>query len=190
MNTPEIRDWLDELSNTNDIKYYYGHSKSKIEACNADLENVKGDVLLLISDDMYPVQEDYDDIIYKSYEATFPDYDGAIKFNDGIRTDPLMTLPCLGWKLFEKFGYVYHPDYTSVFCDNEQTSACMMMGKFAVSNICIAKHFWVPGNHSHADELHQRNDSQEMYEKDGKVFEERRANNFDIPSEEIVRTLQ
>ena len=54
------------------------------------------------------------------------------------------------------------------------------MGKFAVSDICIAKHLWIPGNHDQADELHQRNDSGEMYEKDGKVFEERKNNNFGV----------
>jgi hypothetical protein len=180
MNTPKMRMWLDELAQANDIQYFYGNSKSKVEACNANMDGAEGDVLLLISDDMFPVQEDYDDIIYRTYQNTFPDYDGAIKFNDGIRKDPLMTLPCLGWKLYERFGYIYHPDYTSVFCDNEQTSACMLMGKFAVSDICIAKHLWIPGNHDQADELHQRNDSGEMYEKDGKVFEERKNNNFGV----------
>ena len=80
MNTPEMKEWLDSLDI--DMKYNYGESKTKIEACNADLEGESGDILVLISDDMTPCFEGYDDIIAMGFEQVFPDYIGAIKFND------------------------------------------------------------------------------------------------------------
>jgi hypothetical protein len=72
----------------------------------------------------------------------FPTFDGAIKFYDGLRNDDLMTLCVMGWPLYKEFGYIYHPEYTSVYADNEQTIVLKKMNKFAISDICIIKHDW------------------------------------------------
>ena len=128
---------------------------------------------------MIPCFQDFDDIIMQGMEQFFPDMDGAIKFHDGLRPkeDLLMTLPVLGWNLYKKFGYIYHPDYTSLYCDNEMTIVCRDLGKLIVSPVCIFRHEWTP---QPFDDLHARNENSEMYEIDGKVFEERKKNHFDI----------
>tara|TARA_Y100000004_G_C8893214_1_gene402978 strand:- start:257 stop:955 length:699 start_codon:yes stop_codon:yes gene_type:complete len=177
MNTEEIREWFADIQKKVDLVYYYGDSKNKVQAVNANLENQSGDVLLVVSDDMVPMMHGYDDIIAKVFQETFPNYDGAIKFSDGIRHDALMTLPCLGWKLYESFGYVYHPDYESLYCDNEQTHVCSLLNKLVLCDVCIIQHQWIPGFHKDADELHKRNES--YYEKDGAVFKERESRKFD-----------
>jgi len=178
MNNEEMKKWFDEIKQSVDLVYHYGNSKTKVEACNANLEEEDGDVLLLISDDMVLTRKGYDAIIARGFSEVFPNYDGAIKFNDGLRNDALMTLPCIGWNLYKAIGHCYHPDYTSLYCDNEQTRLCAMLGKLVVSDICIAVHAWIPGNHDDADDLHKRNES--FYEKDAAVFERRMKDNFDI----------
>ena len=162
-----------------DLVYYYGNSKSKVEACNANLENEKADVLLLLSDDMVPCFKGYDDLIFQGMKQSFPDMNGAIKFYDGLRKqeDILMTLPVLGWKLYEAIGYVYHPDYTSLYCDNEMTMVCIMLNKLVSSPLCIFRHEWTP---QPFDELHARNENPEMYRKDEAIFEKRKLNNFGV----------
>ena len=185
MNTKEIREWFDGLIERGiDLVYHYGDSRSKIEAVNADLEGESADVLLLASDDMVPQMFGYDAIIMQSMEEAFPEFDGAIKFNDGIRNDHLMTLCVMGWKLYEKFGYIYHPDYKFLYCDTEQTEVCIALDKFAVSPMCIIRHEWLPGDHPQADKLHKMHESRESYERDYKVYEERKKNNFYV--EELV----
>ena len=179
MNTPEMRAWLDGLIDRGvDLVYHYGDSKSKVEAVNADLEDEKADVLLLASDDMIPQMFGYDAIVMQSMEEAWPEYDGAIKFNDGIRQDHLMTLCVMGWKLYERFGYIYHPDYKFLYCDTEQTNVCIALEKYAVSPMCIIRHEWLPGDHPEADDLHKMHESRESYERDFKVYEERAKNNF------------
>ena len=168
MNNDDIKSWLDALPVN--IKYNYGNSKSKIEAVNADLENEDGDVLLLASDDMFPQIQNYDDIIFESYKQCFPDFNGAIKFHDGLRNDNLMTLCVMGWKLYKEFGYIYNPEYLSVYADNEQTIVLQKMNKFAVSPLCIISHNWTA---EPWDELHARNENGDMYSKDRLVFEKR-----------------
>ena len=178
MNTDDIKSFLDQhIKNGVDLVYHYGNSTTKIEACNANMEGETFDVLLLISDDMALQQVNYDDIIYEAYEETFPDYSGGIKFSDGLRRDILMTLPIIGWKVYEKWGYIYNPEYTSVYCDTEQTEVLLRTKKLAVSDMCLAKHEWTP---QPFDELHARNENQKMYEIDGAIFEKRKSRNFDI----------
>ena len=177
MNNDNMREWMDNLDV--DLVYHYGDSKSKIEACNANLEDEDGDALILVSEDMVPCFQDFDDIIMQGMEQFFPDMDGAIKFHDGLRPkeDLLMTLPVLGWNLYKKFGYIYHPDYTSLYCDNEMTIVCRDLGKLLVSPVCIFRHEWT---NQPFDDLHARNENSEMYAIDSKVFEERQKNRFDI----------
>jgi len=179
MNNENIKNWFEEKKQKTNINYHYGDSKNKIEACNANMEGVTGDVLLLASDDMVPQTQGYDDVIFQTFFQTFPDFDGAIKFWDGLRPkeDMLMTLTVMGFPLYRKFGYIYHPAYKSLYCDNEQTQVCYMLGKLAISPMCIIKHEWT---HEPFDELHARNENSEMYGIDGKTFQERKAKNFDL----------
>jgi hypothetical protein len=179
-NTSEMRDWMDSLGV--DLKYNFGQSKTKIEACNADMDGESADVMLLTSDDMIPTTKGYDDIIFSGFKEYFPDFDGAIKFYDGLRppNDALMTLPIIGRKLYEAMGNFYYPGYESLYADNDTTHICAMLNKFVVSQMCIIKHEWVQGDHPDADELHQLQESPEMYQKDLEVFNSRKANNFNI----------
>ena len=180
MNNKKMKSYLKRTrKNGTDIVYHYGTSKTKVEACNANLEGENADIVVLLSDDMVPCFDGFDELIVAGMEEHFPNMDGAIKFNDGLRgsQDLLMTLPVIGWKLYEAMGHLYHPSYTSVFCDNEMTHVCMMLNKLAVSPACLFRHEWT---HKPFDELHARNENEEMYRIDGAIFEGRKANNFDI----------
>lgn len=179
MNTPEMREWFETRSHNVNIKWCYGHSKTKIEACNADMDGEDGDVLMLASDDMVPLQMGYDDIIFSVYKQTFPDYDGAIKFWDGLRPkeDSLMTLTVMGFPLYKKFGYIYHSSYKSLYCDDEQTRVCVALGKLARCDVCIIQHQWTADPF---DTLHVRNENAKMYGVDGENFKNRMKNNFNM----------
>ena len=179
MNNPEMQQWLSTRAQNAQIECFYGHSKSKIEACNANLEGVDGDVLLLASDDMVPVQMGYDDIIFSAFQNTFPDFDGAIKFWDGLRPkeDALMTLTVMGFPLYKQFGYIYNPEYKSLYCDNEQTQVCATLNKLRRCDLCIIQHQWTS---EPFDTLHARNENAEMYGVDGETFKRRAANKFNM----------
>ena len=179
MNNDSMNEWLTTRAKNADIKWFYGDSKTKIQACNADLEGVDGDVLMLASDDMVPVQMGYDEIIFGAFGQAFPDFDGAIKFWDGLRPkeDMLMTLTVMGFPLYRKFGYIYHPSYKSLYCDNEQTQVCAALKKLVRCDMCIIQHQW---SGEPWDELHARNENREMYGVDGENFKTRAARKFDM----------
>jgi len=179
MNNDAMREWFETRKRNADIKYCYGYSKSKIQACNADMEGEYGDVLMLASDDMNPQQMSYDEVVFKCFEQAFPDFSGAIKFWDGLRPkeDPLMTLTVMGFPLYKQFGYIYNPEYKSVYCDNEQTEVCHRLGKLAIAPYCIIRHEWT---NEPFDTLHARNENKDMYNVDSNTFEARKAKNFDM----------
>ena len=140
MNNKEMREFMDSKSN---LKYYYDNHKSKIEAINADMDGLDFDLLFLISDDMIPVVPGFDVIISKKMIEHFPNIDGALHFNDDCcGKNECITLTIMGKKLYDRFGYIYHPDYKSFFCDNEFTDEVYRMKKAVYIPKVIVKHDW------------------------------------------------
>ena len=155
MNTSEVREFLDSQPN---LIYQYGKSKTKIEACNADMNLAdEWDILVLISDDMIPIVNNFDEIIVDNMQKYFPDLDGALHFNDGLYgKDRTITLSIMGRKLYERFGYLYHPAYRSFYCDNEFTDEVYALGKAKYISQIIIQHKWHGGPKSN-DALYRRN---------------------------------
>ena len=107
-------------------RIFYGDSKTKIEACNADIGSVDypWDIVVLVSDDMIPIVQGYDDVIRTHMMASFPDTNGTVWFNDGYQASNLNTLTIMGRAMHNSIGYIYHPSYKSFYCDTEFTDLC------------------------------------------------------------------
>ena len=176
MNNENVRKFLNSYSN---VKYYYGNSKTKIEAINADLDKIEGfDIMLLASDDMIPQKVNYDSYICDLFDKHFPDYDGVIHQNDGRQGQRLNTFCILGKKYFDRFGYIYHPSYKSVFCDNEFMIVSQKLNKVIYTPEILFYHGWT--NYVGYDALMQRNENRENYIVDEKNYMERLNRNFDL----------
>lgn len=202
MNNENMISYLMRLRNQldNRVHFAFGSSSSKVSACNANLDMVMAlnpDVIMLASDDMIPVVSGYDDIICKDMAKNFPDTDGVLHYNDGFSgQDKLITLSILGRKYYQRFGYLYHPEYKSVFCDDEFTQVARLLNKVAYIDRCIIQHQWVGIPYIRAgrgeisaeqvvrDPLHERNESQVMYDHDRQVYDRHKENNFGVAKEE------
>jgi len=105
---------------------YYGNSKTKIEAVNADMSSINWpwEMVIIVSDDMVPQVKGYDDVLRSHMIANFADTDGILWVNDGTQGDNLNTISIMGRKMYDSFGYLYHPEYKSLFCDTEFTDLC------------------------------------------------------------------
>jgi len=125
-------------------KLFFSPNTSKIQACNANMNEIdwNWDIVVLVSDDMIPQVKGWDDAIRNHMIARFPDTNGILWFNDGHQGDKLNTLCVFGRAMYESFGYIYHPDYKSLFCDTELTDLCK--GKLADKCLyvpyCIIRH--------------------------------------------------
>lgn len=131
---------VSKLSSYNNLSVDYQNNKGKIDAINKGVPNDGWDILLLASDDMIPIVSGYDTIIKKMMEKHFPDTDGVLWFNDGHQGMNLNTLCILGKKYYDRFGYIYHPEYKSFYCDNEFTEVSRRLGKCVYCPDIIIKH--------------------------------------------------
>lgn len=178
MNTPAVKNRLDKYSN---LIYMFGHSKSKIEACNADMNLVPDfDIVLMASDDMEPNIKDYDLIIAETMLTHFPDFSGVLNFNDGHQKENLNTYPIIGKKFYNQFGYIYYPSYKSFFCDEELTLVAHYLKKSIYRSDIILYHKHYLFKQGQFDAIYKKN-SQHFFE-DKKMFEERKRKNFDLPN--------
>jgi hypothetical protein len=183
-NNPAFRRFLDgKKSDIVDINYSYGESKGKINAINRDIPTTDWDILVATADDMEPIMECWDDVIVSDMFREFPDLYGSINYNNDPRLESkgkegfktLITLPVIGRKLYDYFGYVYNPEYRSEWCDNEQTIVYETMGALRHINSRPIVHKW----DENQDDLMRKN----MYEGftyDRSVFEKRKAVNFGL----------
>lgn len=136
MNNKEV---IAVLENFPNLSVNFGNSKNKIEAINADMKNKNFDILVLVSDDMIPEIKGYDDIIRSEMKSKYPDTDGVLWFFDGWRRD-LNTLCILGKKYYDRFGYIYHPEYKSFWCDAEFTDVANALGLQTFYEQVIIRH--------------------------------------------------
>lgn len=181
MNNEQVRDRLNGLIDGGvDIKYFYGNSKTKIEAINADMDKASDDWDMVFNgqDDMIPTAEGYDDVMLTRLFELFPDTDGAVWLNDQyMGYDENCTIVSAGRKYYERFGYIYYPGYGSVFADNEYTEVGKALGLLVYVSDRIVKHDWVGKNQS-LDPLLLRNEEPAIYQADRLIFEDRKSKGF------------
>lgn len=161
---------------------WIGNNKTKIQAANADIEKVdwSWDIVVLVSDDMRPQVKGWDDVLRTHMTARFPDTDGILWCNDGAQGDKLNTLSVLGRTMYQRMGYIYHPDYKSLFCDTEFTDQCkgVYASKCLYIPHCIIRHEHpFTGFESRMDALYQRN--QVYWREDMMTYIRRKQYEFD-----------
>ena len=156
-----------------------GISDNKIHACNRDVNEFKGkwDVIILASDDMIPQVNGWDRIIETAMMANFSNLDGVLWFNDGHQ-DRISTFCIMGKAYYDRFGYLYHPDYISLFCDNEFTEVAQKLGriKYYPNVIFFHEHpMWI-GRRDKMDDLYKLNEG--YYNADKQTYLTRRRTSF------------
>ncbi len=175
MNQPHIKEVLSSYDN---VKVCYGENKSKIEAINANLDGDSFDIVLLASDDMVPIKKGFDTIIKQKMVEHYPDTDGVLWFNDGYKGNKLNTLCILGKKYYDRFNYIYHPKYISVWCDNEFMMVGNILRKQTYFNMVIIQHQHPDWGYGNRDTIHNLNVKNEKHDRE--LFNKRKLMNFDL----------
>ena len=157
------------------IQVCVGKSENKIHAVNRDMDKAPPfDILLLASDDMVPEVQAYDDTIRNTMALHFPDTDGVLWFNDGIKGPELNTLCVLGKKYYNRFGYIYYPGYKSFFCDNEFMDTARSLKRQIYFDVILIRHLHVIRDMSLDDDTYRRNSKQITYDEDKILYSSRK----------------
>lgn len=106
------------------------NNKSAIEAINYGARVATGDIMIVVSDDTDC--PDLWDLFLLKWIAGRTDF--ICKTNDG--TQPwIITNPILDRTYYNRFGYIYHPDFRHMFADTFLTCQADLTGRKIVSNI-------------------------------------------------------
>ena len=174
MNNQEV---IDKLKSYENLRFVFGKSNNKIHAVNRDIELGDWDIILLASDDMIPIEKGYDEQIRFNMTINYPNTDGILWFNDGNRKD-LNTLCILGKKYYERFGYIYHPDYKSLWADNEFMTVGNLLKKQIFIDKVIIHHQHPDWGYGGRDIIHSLNSNHDR--EDRMVFQRRQKMNFEL----------
>jgi hypothetical protein len=176
MNNSNVISELESYSNT---KVVVGASTSKIDAINRDINTSDDwDIVLLASDDMIPQIKGFDKIIGTLMTTNYPDTDGVLFFNDGFKGRELNTLCILGKKYYERFGYIYQPEYKSTWCDNEFMKVGDILKKQTYFPMVIIKHEHPDWGYGERDMIHNKNFKDLDFDRN--LYHFREKNNFFI----------
>lgn len=108
------------------VRFALGRSKNKIDAINRDITG-DFDILVNMSDDMVCKKHGWDEVLREVYREKGLKL--SAHFSDGTDVrDRLITMSIMGRKLYDFLGYVYHPSYISLWCDNEFMRVSQMLG--------------------------------------------------------------
>lgn len=164
----------------NQIVVKFGTSKNKIDAINRDVNEIKEkfnfDILVNFSDDMEFIQHSFDNVIRNKFFVHFSDLDGNVHFNDGFTNDTLSTMSIIGRKYYDRFNYIYHPSYISLWCDNEYTQLAKKNNKLLYFEDRIFRHNHPSNVGGFIDEQYIKTES--FSEIDRQNYEQRLNNNF------------
>jgi hypothetical protein len=175
MNNPEVKRRLKDYSN---LRVSFGKGEGKIAAVNAPFLWDEFDIILLASDDMIPQVKGYDQIIQEKMFKHYPDTDGILWFNDGHQGKRLNTLVIIGKKYYQRFNYLYHPSYQSLYCDKEFTHVGNLLGKQTYFEETIIRHVHPSIDQNKHDALYETNDKYEKIDFDN--FNRRASIGFDL----------
>ena len=164
----------------------YGTSKNKIDAINRDLDVIKDwDILINTSDDMVFTTKGFDNIIRQDFAGNL---DQVLHYSDGNQKENIMTMSIMGKEYYERFNYIYYPDYMSLWCDAEATDVAVLLGKYKYmgDDKVLFRHMHPAWGLAESDEQYQKTESQEMWNHDYKVILERKARSYDLPQHLII----
>lgn len=158
-------------------------NRSVVDAINNAAKIATGDLFIVISDD-FDCLKSWDTMliaaIYWDAEALFLQLDRKtdfiVKTQDGIQKT-LMTLPIMDRVYYERYGYIYYPDYLHMFCDQEMTAVGHMLGKVITVDLKF-EHMHYSVGKSQRDAISIRNDS--TWLQGETLFNERLKTDFGI----------
>lgn len=157
-------------------------NKAASNAVSEDEFYIRPDIFVVMSDD-FSCPENWDDLIV---QAAAGRTDWLMKTDDG-QQGWLCTLPIMDSVYYNRFGYIYHPDYQHMFADTEMTHVADLLDRKI-----DASHLLFPHNHystgaTPKDAINEKNDA--TWDQGEVLYLDRLSRNFDLLPEQIVGKL-
>lgn len=180
LNRPEIKEVLSAYPNTS---IEWGYSKSKVDAFNRNFPDYDWDLVIAWSQDFFATMYGFDDIIRQyCYEINNRHGDDfLVHFPEPDSMEHLNVMYIATRKYYDRFGYIYHDSYKSLWCDNESYSVAKLLNKYHYVGILGLYEHRNAAYHKYQVERDALFDEQQgHWQQDELNFNERKARNFDL----------
>ena len=153
-----------------------------IKAWNATAKMSKGKVLIMVSDDFVP-PKDWDSQLV-GLQTNWINEPWVVRVNDcnNSTTNKPFTLPILTRSRYEKLGYVFWPEYESVFSDTEFSDHAKLDGAVIDARTLLFEHLHPTCLKRNPDVVDKVHSSVERWAKGEAIYKRRKACGFDESS--------
>lgn len=181
LNTPEV---IEKINTYPNVGIEWGLSDSKVNAINRSMPDYDFDLIICWSNDMHLTMTGADDII-RSYVYDLINLYGddfLLHIPEKDSMEHLNVLYIATRKYYERFGYIYHPSYLSLFCDNETFDIAKILKKYHyVGTLGLYEHRNPAYHHYNIQRDELFNEQQSHWSIDELNYNQRKARNFDLP---------
>jgi len=165
-----------------------GPRSGKIGSVNRDVNMAPPgwEIIMQPADDFECLVQGWDNRVVEELDL-FEDYDGVAWFFDGYQPK-IDTLSIMGRKYYERFNYIYYPEYRTFWADVEFTEVADKLDRLVYCDEVLFRHDHPDWTHSRGysgpnagyDQLYIDNDKPEDRDWDEKLFKARQARGFDL----------
>lgn len=175
--TMNNREVIDKLRGYKNLYTNYAMSKSKVDAINRDVQFYPRiwHILVNLSDDQVFTSMFFDKTIRAAFNG---DFDLAVHFPDQATKAALMTMAIIGVDYYNRFGFIYHPDYISLFVDNEMQDIARVLNKYKYFNVPVFKHLHPAWGLAPMDAQYIKTES--YYKADEQTYLRRKSIGFEL----------
>ena len=131
-----------------------------VAAWNAAAAASRGDVLLQLSDDWKPFRGWDTAILAAIGDTSKP---AVLAISDGHRTDDLLCMAILTRQRYEDQGYLFHPEFFSMFSDNHFTDRAYTDGVVIDAKDIVIEHIHPAFGKGEMDETYARSNDPANY---------------------------
>ena len=148
-------------------------NKSAIEAINRAARIAQGRIFIVVSDDTgVPPAWAVKLLAYTKGKTDF-----VMKVRDGIQPQ-LITMAILDRVYYQRFGYIYNPEYKHAWADREFTEVARKLKRVIEKNIMFRHNHYSITKHKIRDEQYARTDA--TFNEGRVIFNRRKKINFGL----------
>jgi hypothetical protein len=183
-------EWIISLNNNDDsindyeqlfegeaVTIIKSDSTNMVQATNIGAMESSEEILILVSDDMFPCDK-WDSKIINEYKRLGKS-PAVLQVHDTIRCD-ILTIPIMNRSAYELIGYIYHPKYLSMYADNDLTQVCKKLEIYNNALHIQFEHKHYTTGKSKIDETYRKENSKLAYIYGQRIYDYRKKQGFPI----------
>lgn len=160
------------------IQLIINNNRSLVDAANNGCEIATGDCFVLVSDD-FGCPLNWDKLLAQRI-GNKQMY--GVLINDGITgiNTPIMSLPIISKTLYQRIGYIYHPEFFSLWADNALLDVVNLLNcKIDATDLIFEHHHYSVGK-SKKDHTYARENSSQAHKMGQATYHRLKARNYDL----------